>query len=392
MAALTERAFEGRMPLRAALAAAGAGVLGCALGAAGWPRQLLFSYLTAFAYVVTLQLGALLFLMTAHLANVRWTMPLRRVNEAIAASLAAGPLLFLPILVGAAQLYPWVDAPPHGRALAFLPAKGAYLNLPAFALRALLYFAIWIALAWRLRRASAAREAGNPEGRALALTVSAAGMPLLSLSLTFAAFDWIMSLEPEWFSTMFGIYWFAGGFVGAIALLTVVAHAADRSGWLAGLLNGSHYYALGRLLLAFTIFWAYIAYFQFFLIYIANRPEEVTYFVRRSAGSWFAFGIALIILHFVLPFGLLLLRWIKFRPELLGAVAGWLLFVHYLDVYWLVMPVLQEHGVRPHWLDLAALLVVAGVAAAVSLWLLRGRPLGPHGDPELALAARYRSS
>ena len=138
-------------------------------------------------------------------------------------------------------------------------------------------------------------------------------MPVLGLTLTFAAFDWIMSLEPAWFSSMFGIYYFAGGFVAAIALLVLLARAGERSGWLAGYLQPSHYYALGRMLLAFTIFWAYIAYFQFFLIYIADRPDEVRYFVRRGTGSWFGFAIVLAVAHFALPFLLLLRRGLKLQ-------------------------------------------------------------------------------
>lgn len=395
MAALTAtRTFDGGHRLwRVGLVLLIAGAAGCVLGALSDARQALFSYLTAFFFVVTIQVGALFFMLIAQLSAARWSLPFRRLNEAAAASLVVAPLLFLPIVAGASHLYTWVEEHAPQRVVDFLPGKGLYLNVPAFTARAAIYFVVWLGVALLLRRSSLARERGVAADRPWPpSTVCAAGLPLIALTFTFAAVDWVMSLEHEWFSSMFGIYCFAGGYVAAIALLTIAAYGAERSGWLAGLLNPWHYHALGRMLLAFTIFWAYIAYFQFFLIYIADRPEEAAYFVRRNAGSWRGFALAFVVFHFALPFLLLLLRGLKLRPGALSALAAWMLFVHYMDVYFLVMPVLHGDGFRPHWLDLAALAAASGAAIVASLWLLRGHPIAPHADPEFAIGVEYRSS
>lgn len=395
MAELKARPFEDGK--RIALAGFGASVVGFALlglGAAVDPARAAFSYLTAFAYVVSLQLGALVFLMIGHAAKASWMTPIRKITEAVASGLLVAPVLFVPVLLGSRYLYAWTREPLHSETLGFLPAKEAYLNLPFFAVRAAIYFAVWIALVLVLRRWSLQtdRDVARARDRGPATRASALGLPVLGLTLTFAAFDWLMSLEPAWFSTMFGIYYFAGGFVGAIALLTALAFAAERSGWLEGFFTGSHYHALGRLLLAFTIFWTYIAFFQLFLIYIANKPEEVTYYLRRIQGTWTRFDYVLLFGHFVLPFLVLLLRGIKFRPRLLVTVAGWIVFVHYLDVYWLVMPVLLADGASPHWLDLAGLLAAVGLPVSASVLLLRGQPVVPVNDPGLPEALHYRSA
>jgi hypothetical protein len=305
-------------------------------------------------------------------------------------------VLVVPVLVGAAWLYPWTSPEAaHSEHLRhLLHHKQPYLNLPFFIGRTVFYFAAWLLMAELLRRwslAMADAETGVAEkldGRARAL--SAVMLPLLGMTVTFAAFDWLMSLEPEWFSTAYGVYYAAGSFVGGIALLTVLAHAAGRR-QLDEALNRSHFHALGRLLLAFVVFWAYIAFFQVFLIYIVDRPEEVTFYLRRLAGSWSWLGCALILGHFVLPFFLLLPRSIKYRSRVLAGISIWLLVMHYLDVYWLVLPQLHHHGARPHWLDLAALLGVGGVTAAVAAWRQHGTSLLALGHPRLEQALRYRS-
>jgi hypothetical protein len=395
MAAVNVRAFTGGR--RFGGAAAGAALVGFALFA--WvashdPRQAFFSYLTAFAFVVSIQLGALALLMISHLSDASWTVPIRRLVEVMASGLMIAPVLFLPVLLGMEHLYEWTHEVFEESPLPWLPGKGAYLSSRAFIARAALYFAVWIVLVALLRRWSLAgdRPAGNAPDPGFARTVSAAGLPPLGLTLTFAAFDWLMSLEPHWFSSMYGIYFFAGGFVAAIALVTVVAQRAEQSGWLIGLVSAAHYHALGRLLLAFTIFWAYVAFFQYFLIYIANRPEEVTFYVRRSTGSWWLYDGVLVLGRFALPFLILLLRGLKFRPAVLAAVAAWLVLAHYADVYWLVMPVLHPRGFGPHHADLAALLAVAGTAAVFSILLARGRAVAPANDPALVRGVGYRST
>ncbi len=180
-----------------------------------------------------------------------------------------------------------------------------------------------------------------------------------------------------WHSSIFGIYLFAGGFVGALGLISLLAHATRRSGLVGDGITRNHFHALGRLLFAFTIFWAYIAFFQAMLIRIANLPEEVRFYLPLG--------------HFVLPFLLLLPRSVKLRPAWVAAVGAWIVFFHFLDVYWLVLPVVPGRGALPSWLDVAALTGLVGVCVAFAAWRLRGRPLIPVDDPLLDESIRYES-
>ncbi|HEX7128063.1 MAG TPA: hypothetical protein VF406_20085 [Thermodesulfobacteriota bacterium] len=382
--------------VRVWLVAGVAGLAATLLGALADPRQAAFSYLTAFAFATTLAVGALLFVMIAHVAGGAWFVTLRRLTETVAATLPALALLALPVLVAMPALYPWVPPldglAPHLREL--VRHKAPYLNVPFFVIRTVAYFAIWIGVGACLRRWSAAQDGGGDAAALVARQrrLSGGGLPFVALALTFAAFDWLMSLEPEWYSTIYGIYVFAGGFVGAIALVTVLARRAERARRLEGLVTVEHYHALGKLLLTFVIFWAYIAYAQFFIIWIGDVPEDVSWYALRLRGSWGAVAGALAVGHFALPFAALLSWRLKRRPAALGAVAWWLIALHYLDVYWLVVPTLHPDGARPHWLDLAALAGVVGVAVAFGGWRLRGVALVPASDPSLAAALRFETS
>lgn len=407
MAAVTRpHIYDGK---RLLLISAAVGILGLLLWTIGLAvvnaRAALFSYLAAFAYVVSLALGVLIFAMIGHAMGAKWVTILRRLEEAVTSVFPLLALLFVPIAVGATYLYIWVEPatsmemhagefPPREHLEHLLHHKQPYLDLPFFVIRTALFFGIWMLVAELLRRWSLRREADeHASGIERDRVLSAAMLPLVGIALTFAAFDWLMSLEPAWYSTMFGVYYFAGSFLGGLALLTVLAHATRQSGLLGEeQLTRFHFHALGRLLLAFVVFWAYIAFFQGMLIKIANKPEEVTYYLHRMAGSWEGVTYTLIIGHFAVPFLLLLPRSIKHRPAVLSIIAGWLLVIHYLDVYWLVLPVLYPHGANPHWLDLAALAGVGGVSVAFASWRLRGVSLLPEGDPRLAEAMAYRSA
>jgi hypothetical protein len=212
----------------------------------------------------------------------------------------------------------------------------------------------------------------------------------VGLALSFAAFDWVMTLVPEWYSTMFPVRYFAGGFLGALAGLTVLTAAADRAGLVPGI-NDSHYYALGRLLLAFVIFWAYTEFFQLMLMWIADKPEEVTFYLARAKGGWLVLSVIVALAQFVIPFFLLLSYDLKRRRGPLTAVAVWLLVAHYLDVHWLVMPSAAPRGAPYHWIDLGALLAVGGAAVVYGVLRAGGERLYPAHDPALPEAIRYES-
>jgi hypothetical protein len=326
--------------------------------------------------------------------NATWPVAVRRLTEAIVGALPLLCALFVPLLFGLGALYgEWLHPESiheeHVRAAVL--HKTPYLNLPFFLVRTGFYFAVWLVFGALLRRGSMKGDSSPALADSRRLRViSVAGLPPVALTLSFAAFDWLMSLAPTWVSTMFPVYVFGGGFVAAIALLTVLAFAAERAGLLPGL-NASHYYALGRLLLTFTIFWAYAAFFQLLLIWIGNKPEEVEFYVLRSHGPWAVVSFILVLTRFVLPFLILLNYRIKRRPAWLSAVAAWIFVAHYLDMHWLVAP--EAPGARApfHWLDAAALLAVVGSCVAFTVLRVRGKPLVPVNDPALPAAFRYES-
>jgi hypothetical protein len=364
-----------------------------ALGFATDTRRTYFSYLTAYTWAITLALGALCFLAIVNAMNATWPVVVRRVAEGIAATLPAFAVLFAPIFVGMARLYPWLwperFLDPHEHQA--VTHRLAYYNVPFFVVRWLIVFACWIAFALLFRQWSLRQERGD--GERLRRRICAAGVAALiplALTLSAAAFDWLMSLTPTWYSTVFGIYFFAGSFVSGIATIVIVARWLQTRGLLPQL-RTSHYHALGRLLLAFTAFWGYIAFFQYMLIWIANRPAEGAWFVQREVHAWRGISMALVLGQFVVPFLLLLSFRIKRSPTALALLALWIVAAHYIDATWLVMPSFASAGFRPSWIDAAALLSVAGSAALFGIRLSQGKASMPIGDPALAQAIEYES-
>jgi hypothetical protein len=381
-----------RDPTNAAVACAAVGAVGLALGLVVSPRQALYSYLGAFTYVATVTLGALVFLQIVLAMNATWPVAVRRVVEAIVGTMPLLALAFVPIALGLGTIYPWAHpgsiADEHVREA--VRHKRAWLDGAGFVARAALYFALWIGTALWLRRDSAredadAASAPGPRMRA----VAAATLPGTGLTITFAAFDWWMSLTPAWASTMYGVYVFAGGFVSALALITLVAARATDAGRLP--LGPSHFHALGRLLLAFVVFWAYAAFFQLFLVYMADKPDEAPYYAVRARTSWSALSVALGVACFVIPFAALLPYAPKRRRAYVAGVSVWLLAAHALDVHWLVMPAAFPVALHAHWLDVAAYLALGGAFVALGARLARGRAPLPVNDPSLPRALRYES-
>jgi len=253
--------------------------------------------------------------------------------------------------------------------------------------RAVAYWVTWVALAELLRRASLRQDAAPDDASARALArrmrvVSAAGLPALALTLTFAAFDWMMSLSPTWSSTLYGVYAFAGDGVGALALLALAARTS---------LGVEQRHALAKLLFTFVLFWAYVAYSQYVVVWSGDLPHEVLWYVARLRGGWRALAALLVAGHFVLPALLLLLRAVKRSAFALAAVGAWLLAMHYVDVYWLLLPELSPGRLAVHWLDAAALALVVGVTTTAAAWRRADTPAVPARDPRLAEAAAYRA-
>jgi hypothetical protein len=395
--------FSGARLLPAASLVAVLGAAGTALGFWLEPRTTYFAYLTAFAFATSVALGALIFLMTTYVVNAKWNIVLRRLNESISSVLLVLAALFVPIVVGLRQLYLWMETSPvlPERELEVLHHRQAYLNAPFFVGRTVVYFLIWGGAAfalwsWSLKKDSQTRPGlgGTPELRpdeGRERTFSAALLVPVSLALTFASFDWLMSLEPLWSSTMFGVYYFAGGFVGSFGLLSVLGFFARRGPGFAEVIRPPHFHALGRLMLGFTIFWAYCAFFQAMLVQIANKPDEVRFYLLRLEGGFRWFTALLALTHFALPFFVLLPRSIKFRPAAMAAVGAWILAAHYLDMLWVVLPVQGVTGSLSILWYLSALAAISGVCVVFATLLLRGKALVPVGDPELDQSIAYRS-
>ncbi len=390
--------FRGR---RLALGAAVVAVLGfvvLAIGLAINPARTWLSYLWAYWFVLSTSVGGLVLLMSGYATNARWMSVVRRPTEAVALPLPALAVLFIPLLFGLSWIYPWrgSHALSHHE-LSIVEHRAPYLNLAFFVIRGAIYFAVFITASYLLRRWSVRRDregdavVADPEAAlARERKLASAMLPPVGLALTFAGFDWVMSLEPVWYSSMFGFYVFAGGFLAAIAIVTLLAQRLWNHQGGDGVITRNHFHALGRLLFAFVVFWTYIAFFQAMLIRIANKPEEVTFYLTRLAWPWTPLSYLLILGHFAVPFLFLLPKRIKFRPKAMAGISIWLVVMHLVDTYWLVIPARPE-GWLPHWLDVGALAAVVGTAVAVAAWRQDGVSTIPIRDPFLAKGAAYWS-
>jgi len=384
----------GKRLVRGAAALGIGGLLLTGAGAFFDPRRALFAYLTAYTYWTGIAAAALVFLMANEASGARWYVVVRRILEAIPASLGVLAVLFVPIALGMKELYPWAAAtsalPLDPKAARLWEHRHAWLNVPFFLSRAVLYLLVLLGVGELMRGFSLKQDGtGDPELSRKMRRLGAGALPIVALAITFAAVDWQMSLSAFVFSTIFGVYWFAGSMVAATGVLIIAVAAAAREEPLGKALNPNHVHSLGKYLLAFVSFWAYIAFSQYLLIWIANLPDEVPWYLLRSDGGWKGVGVFLILFQFVLPFVLLLSRGLKRRLPPLVFMSVWILVAHYVDVYWVVMPPVSAAGPRPSLLDLTALVGVGGVALAVAVHRLRGHPLVPARDPNLADSLGY---
>jgi hypothetical protein len=355
------------------------------------PRRFAFAYLTAYAFVASVGAGALAWLMIQHAVSAFWSVALRRLLENLTRPLPWLALLFLPIALNLPRLYPWAD-PARVRADAELARKAVWLNPVAFDARAAVYVFCWAGLAGLLARASTVQDrSGDPAPIQRMRATSRWGLIVLGLTTSLAAFDWLMPLDPHWSSTVFGVYFWAGGLVAALAALTLLVLGLQALGALGGVVTIEHLHDLGKLLFSFVIFWAYIAFCQYFLIWYANLPEETEWYITRRSGSWNTLSWLLFFGHFVVPFALLLPRATKRDPFWLGFVSAWILVFHYADLYWLVMPALRPDGLEPSGLDAALVLALAGFCGAIVARACQVRPLVPQGDPRLAASIAFRN-
>jgi hypothetical protein len=345
-----------------------------------------FSYLTGFVWVTTVGLGALFFVLIQHLTKAGWSVIPRRQLEWLTGLLPASAALFLPIVFFSHDLYHhWMSAEAQSDPL--IQKKLAYLNPTFFFVRAAVFLAVWF---WRTSRKQ--DETGDKELTLRMAARSAPSIILVGLTLTFAAFDWLMSLDPHWYSTIYGVQVFSGSAVSSLAALALLTLALERKGLLEGITTVEHRHDIGKLLFGFTVFWAYIGFSQYLIIWYANIPEETVYFRERWEGPWKTVSLVLVFGHFVVPFIALISRTAKRSRFVLGAAAALLLAMHYVDIYWLVMPTLGERGAEPSLTDLCGLIGPLSAGLLVIALRAAGGPLYPVRDPRLAESLQFQNT
>jgi hypothetical protein len=307
---------------------------------------------------------------------------IRRPIGAASRVLPVMTVLFLPIVLGMTYLYPWTNADlvAHDE---ILQHKRLYLNTPFFLVRAAIYFLVWNAISYFLNRWSLEQDqTANPRLARRMQMLSGGGLLAYGLMITFASFDWLMSLEPHWFSTIYGVLIIGGQGLSALAFLIVALVWLSRRPPLDRIVVPAHFHDLGNLLLAFVMLWAYFSFSQYLIIWSGNLPAEIAWYLHRLQTGWRAVGLILIVFHFAAPFAVLLSRRVKREPELLLKVAVGVLVVRLIDLFWLIAPEFHQHGVSVSWLDIVLPLTLGSIWLACFIWQLRGRAILPVHDPE----------
>jgi hypothetical protein len=353
----------------------------CAGGALIFPPVFFRAYLSAYIFWIGIPVGALALLMLHHLVGGRWGFMIQRVLEAAIQTLPLMALLFIPLLFGLADLYPWAQTEVVA-ADPLLQQKAAYLNIPFFIARAVAYFAVWIVLGRLLVTWSLQQDRSADDTLTLRLQrLSGPGLVLYGLTVSFAVIDWIMSLEPKWYSTIFGMIFMVSFGLAAMALAILATRFLESEKPLAQVVSPDRWHDLGNLLLALVMFWAYLNFSQFLLIWSENLAEEIPWYLHRIGGGWEWVAVALILFQFALPFILLLSRNTKRDSRTLAAVAAAILFMHWLDILWMVVPAFYPARFHFHWLDIAAPVAIGGLWLAAFIGYLKARSLLPLHDP-----------
>lgn len=365
----------------------------CVLGAFFNAEQFFRSYLLAYVFWVGIALGCFAILMLQHMSGGAWGLVIRRVLESATRTFPLLAVLFIPIAIGVRSIYIW--AGPHAgegnEALQHaLDHKAPYLNVPFFVGRAVFYFSIWILLSYLLNKWSLEQDRTKHRPLTTRLQgISGPGLVLYGFTVTFASIDWLMSLEPQWFSTIYGVLIMGGQGLSAMAFIIAVVVVLSRYKPLSEVIKPSHLHDLGKLMLAFLMLWAYFGFSQFLIIWSGNLPEEIPWYVRRLQTSWKWVGLALVLLQFALPFVLLLSRDLKRNSRRLVIVAVAVIVMRLVDLIWLTVPEFHEGAFRIHWMDLLMPIGVGGLWLAYFAYQLKQRPLLPMGDPYLEEALAH---
>ena len=370
-----------KLPLILIAVGGGLGLVGIAGGFVNL-QQFGFSYLLAFMFFLSVCLGGLFMTILHHLFDANWSVATRRITEHLAWLLPVMAVLFIPIGLLAPKIYTWMTKNPltdHP-----LHAKQPLFTAPGFALMAIFVFGVWTWLAWNLRRHSLAQDKTGAAVHTFAMRFhSAYGIFAFAVTLTLGVIFWVKALEYQWYSTMYGVYFFAESVWTVAATVWVIATILNRTGHLRGVVNQNTMHCLGLLWFAFTVFYAYIHFSQYFLQWNANLPEETFFYVRREQGSWKQIGMLIIFGHFLLPFLILLRIDTKLNPAVSIPLAIWVWIMHFCDMSFNIMPVLRPNGFVVHWMDIACMAFVGGVLALVFIKYLNAHPAYPIKDPRL---------
>jgi len=349
--------------------------------------QFFHAYLVGFIFWTGITIGSLALLMLQHLTGGAWGLIIRRVLEASTRTLPLILLLFVPVVVGLNQIYPWTNRAEMNQVPALREKAAHYLNPPFFIGRALVYFAIWSLLAVLLNWLSLQQDRTNDSKLKKRLqVVSGPGLGLLILTITFAAIDWVMSLDPAWSSTIFGLIFVASWSLSALAFGILSMSWLSKREPMNAVVRTSHFHDWGNLLLALVMLWTYFAFSQYLIIWSANLPEETVWYVARKHGGWGVIALGIVILQFVFPFMTLLSRAAKKSPQKLAMLAVLILAMRVVDVIWLIEPSYNREHFHLSWMDFVAPLGMGGLWLATFAWQLQKRSLVPINDPQLEQA------
>jgi len=377
-----------KKPLPPVVGKAGFGLLGIGLvlmilAFAVNTQRAFFDYLWMYMFLVSIGVGSLALVALEYLVGATWSTPFRRISEFLASIIPVLAILVIPLFFGMHDLFHWT----HPETLQndpLLQSKASYLNVNFFIVRVAIIFVIWLAFYFLFIRNSQKQDVTkDPALTRQSIKLSAIFAILFIVTISVTAIDWMMSLEYHWYSTMFGVYYFAGTLYVSFAVAAFFAVKLNENGYLSERLSNNHYYSFGAFMFAFNIFWAYIAFSQYMLIWYADIPEETFWIIMRMKGSWAYFSIGLVFVHFIIPFLILLPRSSKVRPGLLTKMAVWFVLAHFYDLYWLIMPTYFTEGFVFGWSELGFLMFAFGLIITVFRIRAAKTNLVPVGDPKL---------
>ncbi|PWN07344.1 hypothetical protein [Rhodohalobacter mucosus] len=365
----------------------GIGIVGLIASSFGFflnSKQFFYSYLTSFTFFTSIALASLILVMIHHVTKSSWGTVMRRIPESFLANIGIWSVFMIPILLGMTSLYKWTSTE-YVMNDPIMVGKIPYLNEPFFVIRQFIYFGIWGFLGHKLHKISVEMDRTNDWGLTVLLRkFSAPGILIFAITVAFASFDWLMSLDAHWFSTMFGVYFFAMSFQALFPVIILMVLWMQKKGILNNTIGQAHIYDLGAWLFGFTVFYAYIAFSQFLLIYYANIPEETLWYYHRLEGSWAFITYGLLIGRFILPFILLLNREPKHNKKLLTFVSILIITMHLIELHWIVMPVIHYHGFTLSWLDVTTFIGLGGIFMGLFFHKFRSHNMVPVNDPQLS--------